>query len=95
MIESPEHVAWCRMTFDSLVEGGIWGVPRSGLMFRREGETLWQTPSMPYHPEMPITPEQLDEQQAGEIDAISEHFAAAGITVFRLNYDGTHTEEEL
>lgn len=78
-----QHVPWCKVTFASLVEGGVWGVPRSGLIFRKEGGALVLAQEMPYDEAMPITPEQLREQQDAEFEQIREHFAAAGIEVRR------------
>lgn len=66
---------WCRRTFDSLKVGGVWGVPRSGLIFTRTGEdTLALTDKMP-----PVGPpyEDADDDYA----VIARHMADAGITV--------------
>lgn len=79
------HVAWCRGQFAMLADGAVWLVPRSGLIFQRQGDTLVLTELMPWMPEMEgtITPAQLDEQQAGEYDQIRDHMRAAGVTVTR------------
>lgn len=77
----PAHVEWCKNTFAMMAEGGIWGIPRSGLIFTRRGDELVLTSSMPYDPAMPITEEQLLAQQAKEFDSVQQHFGAAGITV--------------
>jgi hypothetical protein len=34
------HADWCRNLFASLNDGGVWGVPRSGLTFKRRGDRL-------------------------------------------------------
>lgn len=77
------HATWCRQLFASLKDGGTWGVPRSGLIFTKRGNTFILTTIMPHHPLMPITPEQLREQQDDEYDQIKSHFEAAGIQVIR------------
>jgi hypothetical protein len=82
---SPE-AAWCRNLFDGLAEGGIWGIPRSGLIFTRLGDKLVLTAAMPWDPAMPITEAQLAEQQNGEFEAVRENFAAAGVTVERSSH---------
>ena len=78
-----QHVRWCRHLFDSLAEGGVWGVPRSGLVFTRRGGELVLTEQMPWTAEMPITEAELAEQQADEFDSVKAHFGAAGIAVTR------------
>jgi hypothetical protein len=77
----PGHVAWSRRQFDILAEGAIWGVPRSGMIFQRRGDTLVLIECMPHMNGMPLTPAQLAEQQQNEFEAIAEHFEAAGIAV--------------
>ena len=74
-------VLWCRALHASLVEGGVWGAPRSGLLFRKEGDRLVLTARMPYDPEMPITEDELHEQQDGELESIRSRFELAGIDV--------------
>lgn len=80
----PRHVEWMRSTFNTLRVGGVWGIPRSGLVFTRTDETtMTLTDRMPYMEGMEslLTPAQLDEQQQEEYDACAAHFRAAGITV--------------
>jgi hypothetical protein len=69
-------------------DGGVWGVPRSGLMFQRRGDTLVNTMRMPFMPEMadpskncPHTAAELEALQEQDFQQHVEHFAAAGITV--------------
>ena len=81
-----DHAVWCRMMFAALKDGGVWGIPRSGVSFRKEGDALVLDPdfTMPYSYEMmPLTEEQFVEQQNGEFETVREHFAAAGIEVRR------------
>jgi hypothetical protein len=80
----PAHVEWCRRLFYMIRVGGVWGVPRSGLIFTRTDETtLTLTDRMPYMAGMEslLTPAELDEQQAEEYAACAEYFRAAGVTV--------------
>lgn len=79
----PDDVLWCRRTFESLRDGGLWGIPRSGLVFTKRGDLFVLTEEMPYDPAMPITEAELREQQADEFRSVRRHFAAAGITVVR------------
>jgi hypothetical protein len=73
------EIEWSRQRFQMMADGGTWAVPRSGLIFTRRGKTLVLTARMPHMPEIPITPEQLAEQQQGDYDAIAERMIAAGV----------------
>jgi hypothetical protein len=78
---NPDFIAWSRSMYNSLNEGGMWGVPRSGLIFTKRDGGLVLVSQMPHIDGMDVTPEQLAEQQETEFDSIREHFAAAGIDV--------------
>jgi hypothetical protein len=75
------HVEWSRQLFDTMRDGGVWGVPRSGLLYVKRGNRLVLTARMPYDPAMPIAEKQFDEQQHADIELIKQHFGAAGIVV--------------
>lgn len=77
----PVHVQWSRNLFNSLAEGGAWGVPRSGLIFNKRGEELHLVARMPHDPAMPCTREQLEEQQDADFNGVKDNFGAAGVTV--------------
>lgn len=77
------HIDWSRQHFDMLAEGAVWGVPRSGLVFQKRDGALVLIESMPWMDGMPITEEELTEQQESEYQSIKRHFEAAGITVTR------------
>jgi hypothetical protein len=80
----PDHVQWCANTFNLIRHGGVWGIPRTGLIFTRTGENeLTLTARMPYMDGMEelLTPEQLDEQQQSDYEGTRIHMEAAGITV--------------
>lgn len=81
---NPDHVAWSRQMFATLAEGGSWGMPRSGLFFTKRGAELQLIARMPHDPTMPITAEQLHEQQQSDVDGVKQYFEAAGVTVVDL-----------
>ena len=85
------EILWARGLWESLRDRGIWAVPRSGLVFqKREAEgTFAVTMRMPHDPAMPLTAEQLDEQQREEVIAIRARFEPIGIAVV----DETREEE--
>ena len=68
-----DHINWCRNLFRTLKDGGAWAVPRSGLIFRREGESLRLIAA----DARVCSPAAQDSDLA----AIKEHFKAAGIEV--------------
>jgi len=78
-----EHIEWSRRHFATMKDGGVWGVPRSGLVFQRQGAALVLIEQMPWIEDMPLTKAQLAEQQQGDFDVIQKYFGAAGITVLR------------
>jgi hypothetical protein len=85
---NPDHVVWSRNIFGTLADDGSWGIPRSGLIFVKRGNELQLTARMPHDPAMPITAEQLIEQQRSDFDGTKTHFEAAGITVVDLTPEG-------
>ena len=78
---NPDHVEWSRNQFRIIANGGSWGVPRSGLIFNKRGNTLVLIARMPHDPAMPITAAQLREQQDTDYAGTVLHFGAAGIEV--------------
>jgi len=76
-----DMVEWSRNQFRLMRDSGTWAVPRSGLIFQKQGNTLVLTTRMPHDKNMPITAEELDQQQKREYANIKRHFQAAGITV--------------
>ena len=67
-----DDINWCKNLFGSLKDGGLWAVPRSGLIYRRTGESLNLIQRLP----------DFDEaEQARDAEAIETHFRAAGINV--------------
>lgn len=77
----PAHIEWSRHQFAMLKDGGVWGIPRSGIVFQRQGEELVLILRMPHIEEMPVTPAQLDRTQQDDFDVVKAHFEAAGVQV--------------
>jgi len=81
-----EHsdAAWCRQIFASIKPGGVWAVPRSGLVFRKEPDeppTFRLFEVMPHDPGMPFGIEDLRAYQREDLETIREKFSNAGIAV--------------
>lgn len=74
----PAHVEWSRRQFATMKDQGVWGIPRSGMIFQRQGDELVLI-RMPHMEGMPA--EQLAEQQQADFDVVKAHFEAAGIPV--------------
>jgi hypothetical protein len=64
-----------------LNEGGVWAVPRSGLVLRKEGTLFIVQDRMPWIPVMPWTEAEWLELQADEIRDLTTMFAGIGVTV--------------
>lgn len=77
----PEHVQWSAALFRKLADHGVWGVPRSGLVFQRQGHALVLISRMPWNEDMPGTAADLIEVQELEFAAIKAHFESTGIEV--------------
>jgi hypothetical protein len=75
------HIQWAKQTFDSLAEHGVWVVPRSGMIFQRQGRRLVLIDKMPWDERLPISEKELAEQQESELTEVTRHMAAAGIEV--------------
>jgi hypothetical protein len=80
---SATDTLWCRNVWQMLNDGGVWGVPRSGLMYRKDEAAMQLVlyARMPHDPEMPMTAAQLREQQDSDHEANREQFAVIGVTV--------------
>ena len=84
-------LAWCRSLFESLNERGIWGVPRSGLIFEKRGGSLVLVKWMPWMDELaeaaaagddvPADAAALRAYQDADYELIRSRFEAAGISV--------------
>ena len=87
-----KDIEWSLGLLATLNTGGVWCVPRSGLIFTKTGEKSMELRVlMPFSPEMayaadegrdvPGTEEDLLELQRGDYRCIAERFRAAGIEV--------------
>lgn len=81
----PAYVAWCRQHFAMMAEGGVWAVPRSGVVFRKREGRLVLDARMPWDPAMAslASADELHDQQEGEYQTVRLHFAEAGIEVVK------------
>lgn len=74
-VQNLEHLGWCREMVDSMKEGGVWGVPRSGLLFVKNGpDSLALIAREPGEPE-------LRAVQDDDFRSIRDHMEAVGISV--------------
>lgn len=90
---SASHLDWCRGIWAMISDGGVWAVPRSGLVFRKDEQARTWTlvERMPWLEEMgeaarsgadvPPTAEDLRIYQDEDIEAIRQRFASIGIEV--------------
>lgn len=75
-------IQWSRKHCNLLKVGGTWGVPRSGLFFKKTGEhSIALYNKMPFDPNMSVDKDTLDRIQKEDFECIARHFRAAGITV--------------
>lgn len=81
---SPMHILWCKSLMMNLRDGGIWGIPRSGLTFTKHGDTLVLTELEPHSSHVPWSAAELRKYQEAEYKDMKEHFEAAGFEVTRL-----------
>jgi hypothetical protein len=77
----PAHVQWSRNVFACLKDGGVWGLPRSGLLFVRRGNEFHLTARLPHDPAMPLSAAELRKQQDTDFDLVKANFGAAGVPV--------------
>lgn len=66
------EIAFSRNLFATLKDGGVWAVPRSGLLFRRDGNQLVLQAKLPG--DWPV-------DQDEDYECIKSNFADAGIRV--------------
>lgn len=76
-----EHVEWSKNLFNNLKEGGVWAVPRSGLMFTKTNGSFALTKLMPWDPLMSFGKNELTKYQQEDYAIIAKHMRAAGISV--------------
>jgi hypothetical protein len=77
-----DYSGWCRSLFESLAEGGVWGIPRSGLVLQKQGDRLVLIRREPHDPGATLmTPAELTAYQDSELAEITRQFDCAGIEV--------------
>jgi IMP dehydrogenase/GMP reductase len=79
--DDPAAVEWARMHWAMLAEGGIWGLPRSGLTFRKLDGRLVLLDRMPWSEGMPLSQEELREYQDDDFAGVRLMYAQLGIEV--------------
>lgn len=67
--------------FNLLADGGVWAIPRSGLVFTRKGDKLVLTEVMPHDPGMPMSAAELLTYQQEDYAENVRQFGLAGITM--------------
>jgi hypothetical protein len=72
------HTLW-----NSLSEEGVWGIPRTGLIFVRRAGRLLLIEQMPHEAGMPFSAEALRDAQAEEFIGVRDMFRAIGVDVLR------------
>jgi hypothetical protein len=85
-----DEVAWSKRQHALMKLGGVWGVPRSGLMMRKTETGFELHELMPYTMELgegilmgllvPGTAEELKAWQREDFACIQKRFEAAGLT---------------
>ena len=90
-----EEVAWCKGLWDSLNDGAVWLVPRSGLIFEKDKkrQRLILKQRLPHHGDMPFTAKELTEQQDEEVDSARERFSQFGVDVIDRTVASPEDEE--
>lgn len=89
---NPAEVRWSRNHFDLLALNAIWGIPRSGIVFKKVSQSELALDSvLPWTDQMrkaalwgcdvPATAGALRRAQQLDFETISERFTAAGIKV--------------
>jgi len=70
-----EHIEWTVKDIAMIRLGGMWAVPRSGLIFRKDGDKLL---TLTFR--VPV-PDRLSDEQQKDFELIKRHCEAGGITV--------------
>jgi hypothetical protein len=81
------HEQWCQQLWDVIKDGGVWAIPRSGLIFvkREKEKQLVLTDAMPHQADMPVTAAELKAQQDSDFDLTVQHFGKIGVAVVRAD----------
>jgi len=79
-----DHSKWCREMFAAMSYGGVWGVPRTGLIFRKTGKVLLWVGVMP--PKLNIPRDELGAAREREFETTLTHFSTGGVAMWRANW---------
>jgi hypothetical protein len=77
------YTEWCRDLFARIRPGGLWGIPRTGLVFRKTGPVLLWVGNVPPDIRLHLTP--IDEAREAEFKDQVDYFGAAGVHVQRAH----------
>lgn len=72
MTEHEYYSRWCKSLYNSVKLGGYWGIPRSGLVFKKTATGLELNE---------LVPVASRERQLSDFDATKREFGYAGYTV--------------
>ena len=77
---------WATRMWDCIEDEGVWGIPRSGLVFRKNAaaKQLTLVMRMPWFEGLSVNPDELNEMQEDEIQNLVRVFASIGVTVMPL-----------
>jgi hypothetical protein len=78
-----DDVAWLARQWDMVRDGGVWAIPRSGIVLQKDepGRRWIVSARMPHMEGMPVTAEELREQQDAELEGIAARYEVVGIAV--------------
>jgi hypothetical protein len=81
IVTNKQHLVWCQSIWDGCVDGGVWMVPRSGLIFQKSAilKRMTLIERMPWTPEMGGSAEDLRLYQDADFEAIAKRFALIGV----------------
>lgn len=75
-----DNAKWCLNLYNMLNDNGLWAIPRSGMIIaKRPGGLMELVMFIPHEDAMPISAEELLEQQRGEWQEFCKHCKTAGI----------------
>lgn len=76
-----DHGKWCRDMHKLIAHGGLWGLPRTGLVFRKTGNVLIWVGVIP--PKLKL--DDLDAAREHEFETNLKNFSNAGVPMWRAN----------
>ena len=76
------HTVWCRSTFEKLNDDGVWAIPRTGMLFRKneDAQTLVWVGSFPPEKNFGVSTETA---RIGEFMTMRDEFAKVKISIER------------